>query len=98
MKFDFEDKTILIKFHHTIYLPKNIETQCTIEFRRDDQCESHFGVAHKSEKDNFCREIGRKIALLRAVKNAGLDRQQKQAFFKKYWEEREKETNGKRRF
>ena len=99
MKFNFEDKAVQIKFHHTNYHPKNTETQCILAFYRGDQKNGeYYGVAYKSKSDNFCKEIGRKISLLRAVENAGLSRQQKQKFFAEYWKERERETGGKRHF
>lgn len=49
----------------------NIATTATVEL---DGKQSSCGLALCSESDNFCRRIGRKVALARALKNAGLNK------------------------
>lgn len=42
------------------------------------------GIARCSKRDNFCKDIGRKVSLTRALKSAGFDKAERRIFWKTY--------------
>lgn len=60
-----------VKFRH---VPIEGVTECIVPKGEDN----YIGARSKcSHKDNFCRETGRKLALLRVMKQVGLTREQR---------------------
>ena len=84
-------KNYTFKFFYTPSGERNRKTVCTLE-------KSHSGVITKTLKtkivgeglatcsveDNFCREKGRKLAMLRAMKNAGIKKSERKLVWEFY--------------
>lgn len=69
---------------HRIYFKHNVpeNTECHIETDGGDI----IGMAWCSQSDQFCRRTGRKVALARAMKEAGWDKATRREVWDKYHE------------
>lgn len=93
MKLTIDGQQIEIRFKYPDLLPgflRRDETHCCIrigekEFRGESSC---------SSSDNFSYSTGRRIALTRAVQKA-MNREQREVFWRVFWEHRNKITRKK---
>ena len=87
MKIKVQRKVYYVKFWHSMY-----RTDCTIEDTKGKiYAKGHSNV---SKKDQFSRPMGRKITIARAIANFE-DKKMRKAFWRAYWEERERITGRK---
>jgi hypothetical protein len=87
---------IFEKFRFRFFYPegksgKKVTTQCLAEksskgiFSKEVKMKVvGIGTASCSINDNFCREKGRKLSLLRAMKQAGMDKNQRKLIWELY--------------
>ena len=70
------------EYHYPIQSPR-LQTLCQIKNTITDNDVS-FGFALCSEKDRFCRDTGRKLSLARAMKSAGLSKEERAELWNVY--------------
>ena len=71
---------LVIKWHHSIWGDENqYTTSCVIEIGKS----MYYGVALCHKKDQFCKAVGRKLSLARALRIAGLSKDERT----KVWED-----------
>jgi hypothetical protein len=70
---------------------KKITTQCVVEKQSKRLLSREIkskvvgvGIAHCSMNDNFCKEEGRKLSLVRAMKEAGLSKEKRHLVWELY--------------
>lgn len=79
------NKVYIVKFKY----PKDggLRKKSVCVIREKDSLVAYEGVAECSEKDTFSKVVGRKIAMSRALKKAGFDRDSRKAFWDQYFKE-----------
>ena len=84
--------------HYTTTIPEGSRRQAK-KAHRQTVCDIGFpngevftGVSVCGRKDNFCREIGRKISLTRALKEAGFTYEGRQQVWKAYFNRKKKKV------
>jgi len=83
--------TLRVLFGHGPRYPGNKldHTRCIIEMGEEDHVIST-GVALLHPRDNFCRAIGRKVALTKALANSPFNKEQRGKVWSAYWEHHKK--------
>lgn len=57
---------------------------CFVAWEDEGPCIRGYGIAMCHRNDNFDRRVGRKIALARALKSAGLGKEDRRAVWREY--------------
>lgn len=72
MRFEFDATKFSIWFTHGKLADKRRETVCVIDFGREEKGTFVVGSAVCAATDQFCKELGRKLALTRALKSTAV--------------------------
>lgn len=80
-----------VSFYHANHTNSNktmeleSNTKCYIENKTNPELKST-GIANLSKNDKFCKDRGRKIAMKRAMRNLGLNKETRKLFWNTYHE------------
>ena len=72
-----------VKFEHKNLMSPPYHTKCTVS-TLDRAAAVGVGFAHCRSTDQFNKEIGRKLSLLRAMQNCGLNREERYQIWEGY--------------
>ena len=86
MKITVKRRKYIVRYHH--HFPYRTATTCFIQNARGQTIGE--GFAECSEKDNYCKATGKKVALTKALRNMSPEsKEDRAAFWQAIWKERE---------